>query len=284
MSTSINKLWKSLTPAEKKRIQDTLGVNLDGYTTSRDRAAVLAQYYEQIGGCLPPVFNTQSPPPQMIASSGGSIVDVVNERDVPVTQRLTDDSSQRTITLSRGINYKHSSSSTGYQPVATVYQFVRRVVEYAAIVVFTLAGAYGGFSAARYTGQAEELRRMEQNSLVKTYQLMHTIESFQGLREWDFLAPHREEITKGRQYIETTKSVAEGATGLAKWAADHIPVVGGLLEAKITQQQNMVNTYLEKQSEYYSTMMWYTAAGAVSGLGTGVLLSFIVGKRRKQTV
>ena len=67
-------------------------------------------------------------------------------------------------------------------------------MRYAMVVVFTLGGAYLGFSAARHTDLADELRKMKENPIIQVYSLEHEVESYQGLRELDFLAPEQEKI------------------------------------------------------------------------------------------
>ncbi|HIH11478.1 TPA: hypothetical protein HA241_04775 [Candidatus Woesearchaeota archaeon] len=290
MSASINRIWRSLTPDERKKIEAKLGIDLDSFTTSSDRVAVLAQYYEQIGGCPPPVLSTRYhsslyelgsgslSPPRMIVSEQG-LEHVVSE-NVGCIPGLRASPSEGTITLSRETDYGSLSSSVGYKSASTIRLFLRKGAEYVAIVVLTLAGAYGGFSATRYTHLADELRRMEKNPIVKAYQFKHGIESFQKLREWDILSPDREEIAKDRRYIDTAKSVTEGATDLGKWLVSKIPFVGDSIEAGIEHQESLVDDYIQKKRMYSSKMMWYTLTGAGSGLAAGVLLS--LKKRRRQ--
>ncbi len=291
MSASINWLWKSLTPEEKRKIQDRLGVDPDSCRTSAQRAGLLAQYHEQTGHNPLPLFDTRPyHSPELVESGSRShlrlvaseppLEDVVSEERDPVILPRRESPSQRTLALSRG-RYYHSPLTFYYPATNSVSQFLRKAVGSAAMVVFTLAGAYGGFSMARHTDLADELRKMERNPLVKTYQLTHGLESFQELREWDFLSPNREGIAKDRQYIDTAKSVAAGATGWAKWAVGNIPLVGGWIDGKIEQQQGLVNDYVQKRREYSSKMAWYTLAGTGLGLSFGVFLSFQLGKRRR---
>ncbi len=279
VSRTINNLWNSLTPEDKKQIEQRLGINPDSCTTRAEKYGLLAQYYRQTGG-------TQS------ALLPSTLDDDVIERP----QVIVLDKSQVKVTSVNGEPHSRPSShpvlrknvlergQARVKPADISFQFLQGIVKYALATGLTLSGAYIGFSAARHSDLADELRTMEENPLINAYSLKHNVENFQGLRELDFLAPAQTEIAKGREYLGLGQKLlrkAERAVDITKTLVADLPLIGRGAATLIRQQQAQISLYEQKRQEYSSQCLQYAGVGAVGGLSLGVILAGFWERKRR---
>lgn len=276
----VDDLWKSLTPEDRKKIEERLGINPDTCTTTASRYGLLQQYQycteRSQRELLPSEDDSRvMAGPQMLVLDRDSI-EAASGSDERCLQRP----SQPTLIRKN----ERSRSEARIRPSNAPSKFLQGIVKYALVTTMALSGAYLGFSAARHTDLADELRTMEESPVIKAYALGNKVESYQWLRELDFLSPVKKDIAQNRDYLETVRKgfrKASGAVNVIKTLVRDVPLFGRGSAALIEQQQEQIRLYQQKQEQYSSKLRLFTAGGAIAGLALAALGSVVVDRRRR---
>ena len=312
---SRDSLWTSFSDVERRKIEETLGIRLADYTTSDEKEAVLIEF-DQVSrrqaeiqarkDVIDHYFDRQEraavqqvelearvlsqrstqrylpePPVHVEVLPIQTLPQYVSDVSQPVTRPQAEVSSPHPASQQRNQHRTIIVREERDTPKPTQYSFIDNVKQYAMVTILTLGGAYVGFSAARHTDLADDLRRMEENPIIKAYQVAHEVEMYQKLREWDFLGPEQKNITERRDSIDSTKKkigkVAAVIDSL-KTLVEDVPLLGRGA-ALIEQQQQQIRLYEQRQEQYTSNLIQYTTVGTGGGFGIGIFLAFQ--RRRK---
>lgn len=306
------KNWAFFSDVERRKIEETLGITLADYTTTDEREAVLMEFdletqrQAEIQGrkeiidhfferqertlALPATLEMKvlSPVPQYLPAPV-TVLPAPPPPYFPEIRQPVIRPQPEVISLPPVLALGDSGRMAGAREKREipepehVYSLLGSIKRYALVTAFTLGGAYLGFSAARHTYLADELRSMEENPLIRAYQAAHEVETYQRWRELDFLGPEQEKVAERREILNSAKKkigkvrrVINTITTLVK----DVPLLGRGA-ALIERQRQQIQLYEQKQEQYSSNLIKYTTAGAGGGFGLGVFLAFSLGRMRK---
>ena len=296
-------VWQGLTDQENREIRDMTGVDPESCTTNAEKCGVLVGYFaaaqrvrEQLP--LPP-----KQPKIIIVTSLPSEVapyfidEVIDKRVRPVlpTPRISPPDSHSAVSpfpgrgderesLSDIIDVKPRSRRPSISSNSSDRPYLSRITEYAAIVLVTMVGGYGGFSCARYTDLANHLREMEQNPIIKAYKVKNDLEALQALKEIDFLSPDRNEVARNREMLDAIDQKSDKAMGFMDTVStlfQDIPFIGKGVKNLSDKKLAKIREYNDKRQEYSTLLLGSTAGGAAGGLALGTFLSLVYRRRTR---